>query len=90
MELQGNTEEVRRVSENERTKKKGKCLAVMLRDGKAIGVVRCARLEECKRAMEASKDRKWKCPGYVEDRKAQVDTYGLRVEEEEKKDASQE
>ena len=85
------------MSENERTAgngerkgKRGKCLAVMLRDGKAVGVVRCARLEECKRAMEASKDRKWKCPGYVEDRKAQADTYGLRVEEEEKKDAGRE
>ena len=78
------------MSENERTKKKGKCLAVMLRNGKAIGVVRCARLEECKRAIEASKDSKWECPGYVEDRKAHVDTYGLRVEEEEKKDAGQE
>ena len=70
------------MSENERTK--GNCLSVVMRDGKAVTVVRCARLDKCRQAIEQIKADKWKCPGFVAERKPPV--LGIKHAEEEHND----
>lgn len=72
--------------EDERTKKKWKCLTVMMNGGKAVAAVRCARLDECRRGIESVKPNKWECPGYV----AEKDLQAVSEETEGKKDAGKE
>ena len=64
------------MSEKERTERKGKCLSAIMRDGKSIAVVRCARLEECRSGIERVKPNKWECPGFIADEKAQAPDLG--------------
>ena len=67
--------------EDERTKKKWKCLTVMMNGGKAVAAVRCARLDECRRGIESVKPNKWECPGYVAEEAAHGETDGKGAQE---------